>query len=115
MYTCLWGDCMLAFFSVRLKQLRVAKRLTQTQLANYVGVSRSVISAYESDMRYPSYEILIRLSSLFGVSTDYLLGIEDRRYIDISELSDQEAAAVYEMIRLFKLSHSTTYEEGGIA
>ena len=65
-------------------------------------------------MRYPSYEILIRLSTLFGVSTDYLLGIEDRRYLDISELSDQEAAAVYEMVRLFKLNHSATYE-GGIA
>lgn len=85
---------MLAFFSVHLKQLREAKKLTQTQVANYVGVSRSVISAYENDMRYPSYEILIRLSTLFGVSTDYLLGIEDRRYLDISELSDQEAAAL---------------------
>ena len=53
---------MLAFFSVHLKQLREAKKLTQTQVANYVGVSRSVISAYENDMRYPSYEILIRLS-----------------------------------------------------
>ena len=105
---------MLAFFSVHLKQLREAKKLTKTQVANYVGVSRSVISAYENDMRYPSYEILIRLSTLFGVSTDYLLGIEDRRYLDISELSDQEAAAVYEMVRLFKLNHSTTYE-GGIA
>lgn len=105
---------MLAFFSVHLKQLREAKKLTQTQVANYVGVSRSVISAYENDMRYPSYEILIRLSTLFEVSTDYLLGIEDRRYLDISELSDQEAAAVYEMVRLFKLNHSATYE-GGIA
>ena len=89
---------MLAFFSVHLKQLREAKKLTQTQVANYVGVSRSVISAYENDMRYPSYEILIRLSTLFGVSTDYLLGIEDRRYLDISELSDQEAALLYGLL-----------------
>ena len=48
---------MLAFFSVHLKQLREAKKLTQTQVANYVGVSRSVISAYENDMRYPSYSL----------------------------------------------------------
>jgi transcriptional regulator with XRE-family HTH domain len=34
---------MLAFFSVHLKQLREAKKLTQTQVANYVGVSRSVM------------------------------------------------------------------------
>ena len=94
---------MLAFFSIHLKQLRVEKKLTQSQVANYVGVSRSVISAYENDMRYPSYEILIHLSMLFGVSTDYLLGIENKRYLDISELSTEEAAVVHEMVRLFKI------------
>lgn len=104
---------MLAFFSVHLKQLRTAKKFTQNQVADYVGVSRSVISAYENDMRYPSYEVLIRLSLLFGVSTDYLLGVEGRRYIDITGLPDQEAAAVYEVVRLFKANHSEN-TEGGI-
>lgn len=103
---------MLAFFSIHLKQLRVAKKLTQSQVADFVGVSRSVISAYENDMRYPSYEILIHLSMLFGVSTDYLLGIENRHYLDISDLSTEEAAAVYEMVRLFRLNHSDTYKGG---
>lgn len=51
---------MLAYFSMRLKQLRAAKGMTQSEVALYVGVSRSVISAYESDLRYPSYEILTR-------------------------------------------------------
>ena len=101
---------MLAFFSIHLKTLRVAKKLTQDQVADYVGVSRSVISAYENDMRYPSYEVLI----LFGVSTDYLLGIENRRYIDITELSDQEAAAVYEMVRLFKAHHAPEIKEASV-
>ena len=105
---------MLAFFSVHLKQLRTAKKLTQTQVADYVGVSRSVISAYENDTRYPSYEVLIRLSVLLGVSTDYLLGIEGRQYIDITGLTNEEAAAVYEMVRLFKASHLTYYEGGSL-
>ena len=105
---------MLAFFSVHLKQLRTAKKLTQTQVADYVGVSRSVISAYENDTRYPSYEVLIRLSVLLGVSTDYLLGIEGRQYIDITGLTNEEAAAVHEMVRLFKVSHLTYYEGGSL-
>ena len=105
---------MLAFFSIHLKTLRVAKKLTQDQVADYVGVSRSVISAYENDMRYPSYEVLIRLSMLFEVSTDYLLGIENRRYLDITELSDQEAAAVYEMVRLFKAHHAQEIKEASV-
>lgn len=108
------GGDMLAFFSIHLKTLRVAKKLTQDQVADYVGVSRSVISAYENDMRCPSYEVLIRLSILFGVSTDYLLGIENRRYIDITELSDQEAAAVYEMVRLFKAHHAPEIKEASV-
>lgn len=101
---------MLAFFSVHLKQLRTAKNLTQNQVADYVGVSRSVISAYENDMRYPSYEVLIRLSLLFGVSTDYLLGVEGRRYLDISELTERESAAVYEMVELFRANHNNCVE-----
>lgn len=103
---------MLAFFSVHLKQLREAKKLTQNQLADYVGVSRSVISAYENDMRYPSYEVLIRLSLLLGVSTDFLLGIEGRRYLDISDLTAEEAAAVYEMVRLFRANHPKDFKGG---
>lgn len=101
---------MLAFFSVRLKQLRTAKNLTQTQVADYAGVSRSAITAYESDIRYPSYEVLVRLSFLFGVSTDYLLGVEGKRYLDISELTERESAAVYEMVELFKANHKNCVE-----
>lgn len=92
---------MIVCLSVRLKELRNNKRLTQAQVAQYVGVTRAVISAYETDIRQPSYDVLIRLAMLYGVSTDYLLCIEGKRYVDISALSDREAAAVYEMINLF--------------
>lgn len=94
---------MLPGFSLRLKNLRTSKKLTQTEVAIFVGVSRSIISAYESDTRYPSYDILLRLSSLYGVSTDYLLGVERGRYLDISELSEREAATVSEMVELLIL------------
>lgn len=99
--------------SVPFEAAQSGEELTQNQVADYVGVSRSVISAYENDMRYPSYEVLIRLSVLLGVSTDFLLGVEGRRYIDITGLTNEEAAAVYEMVRLFKANHPD-YFEGGI-
>ena len=92
---------MVVCLSVRLKELRTNKNLTQAQVAQYVGVTRAVISAYETDIRQPSYDILIRLAFLFGVTTDYLLCIDGKRYVDISELTDREVAAVYEMISLF--------------
>lgn len=90
----------MMYFSVRLRELRKAKRLTQKQLAQRVGVTRGMVSAMESDMRYPSYPILIRLAAVLGTTTDYLLCVDGKRMIDISDLSDREAAAVHEMVLL---------------
>lgn len=73
-------------FGNRLKQLRVQSGLTQEQLAKQVGVSKSVISFYELRERSPSPEILIKFSSVFHVTTDYLLGISKEKTIDISGL-----------------------------
>ncbi len=89
------------YFSVRLRQLRADKRLTQGQVAERVGVTRSLISSYETDIRLPSYDILVKLAALFGVTTDYLLTMEERRYLDISGLTDAQASAVTEIVNQF--------------
>lgn len=91
----------MVFFSVRLRQLRENKRMTQSQLAQKVGVTRSMISAYETDIRLPSYDVLIALASVLGTNTDYLLCVDGKRMLDISCLTEREAAAVYEMVALF--------------
>jgi len=69
---------MIIDLSVRLRQLRLDKRLRQDQVARLVGVSKGAISAYETDIRQPSYDVLIRLANLYRVSTDYLLGRQDK-------------------------------------
>ncbi len=74
---------MIVCLSVRLKELRTSKNMTQAQVAQIVGVTRAVISAYETDIRQPSYDVLIRLALLYGVTTDYLLCIEGKRYLDM--------------------------------
>ena len=91
----------MVFFSVRLRQLRESKHLTQSQLAQRVGVTRSMISAYETDIRLPSYDVLIALASALGSNTDYLLCADGKRMVDISCLSDREAAAVLELVQVF--------------
>lgn len=92
---------MIVCLSVRLKELRKDRNLTQAQVAELVGVTRAVISAYENALREPSNGILIRLALLYGVTTDYLLCVESKRYLDISGLSEREAAAVCEMVNVF--------------
>ena len=64
-------------FNVRLKSLRQKKKLTQSELADILGLKPTAISNYESKRNEPSFEKLIALSKYFDVSCDYLLGVSD--------------------------------------
>lgn len=86
--------------SERLKQLRTEKGLTQEQAAKRICVTRSTLSAYENGTRYPSYDVLVSLAYLFGVSTDYLLCKEELRFLDVSGLNEQEVAVIANMVSL---------------
>ena len=85
-------------FGNKLRALRVGKGWTQEQLSTRLGVTKSVVSAYETSLRYPSYDILIRITAIFGVSSDYLLGIEQTQTLDISGLSEENAQLVRQLV-----------------
>lgn len=61
----------------RLRNLRKSKNMSQDDLAITVGVSKSSISCYEKGTRTPSIETLIDFMSLFGVTSDYLIGSDN--------------------------------------
>lgn len=82
----------------RLKDLRKEHGLTQQQVADRVWVSKAMISRNELSSRTPSYNVLIKLSKLFGVSTDYLLGVESKHTIDVSKLSKKQIKLIIELI-----------------
>ena len=81
-------------FGSRLKELRTNAGLTQAQLGNLIGVTKSVISYYELQERSPSPDVLIKLSQIFHVSTDYLLGIATRETVDISGLGHEDVLLI---------------------
>lgn len=81
-------------FGDKLKALRTSQKLTQQQLADRIGVSKSVVSYYESGDRYPSYDVLIGVAHVFHTTTDYLLDIKKEKVIDVSGLSDDDIAVV---------------------
>lgn len=85
-----------------LKTLRLKENMTQAQLAQKLGLTKSVISAYETGLRLPSYDILIHIAKIFNVSTDYLLGLENKREIDLSGLTENEITALLELIKAMK-------------
>ena len=59
-------------------------------------------SSCKTDIRQPSFEVMPRISVLFGVTVDCLLCREDKHFLDISALSDQEAVAVCGMVEILK-------------
>lgn len=89
-------------FGNNLKELRKKYGMTQKDLADKIGVTKSVVSYYELQERTPSPEVLIKLSNVFHVSTDFLLGIEHKHTVDVSNLSEDEIQLIVQMIKLFE-------------
>lgn len=86
----------------RLKALRTAKKMSQKELAERIGIAKSVISFYESGDRFPSYDVLIKIARIFNVTTDYLLDVERERTVNVSGLSEEDIAAVTTVIDALK-------------
>lgn len=61
-------------FDERLRLLRKKHGYTQVSLAETIGVSKGTVAMWETGKRTPDFETLIRLSDLFDVRTDYILG-----------------------------------------
>ena len=89
-------------FGQRLRALRKQKNLTQKQLAELIGVKNSIISFYEIGDRFPSPEVIIKLAAVLGTSTDYLLGVEKGRNIDITGLDKEDEKAIRMMVDLLR-------------
>ena len=85
-----------------LKTLRLREDMTQAQLAQKLSLTKSVISAYETGLRLPSYDVLIQIAKIFNVTTDYLLGLERKYELDLSGLTQAEIDALLNLIKAMK-------------
>lgn len=72
------GEIIINFLSSNIKYLRQSNNLTQEELANIVGKTRSLISQWESDDRDISTEDIIKLSNHFGVPMNKLIELDLR-------------------------------------
>ena len=96
------GDFEMVDFGERLRALRQAKGLTQRQLALQLSLSKSVVSSYENGFRYPSFEVLVKIASIFCTTTDYLLGVSHSELLDVSGLSEDDKQMVLLLINRFR-------------
>lgn len=77
-------------FGEKLRTLRTEAGMTQTELARRLNITKSVVSYYELQERTPSPDVIIKLAATFHVTADYLLGIEHKKIIDVSDLTEDD-------------------------
>lgn len=80
--------------SDNIKKLRQARNISQVDLAKALFVSKQSVSNWENDNIMPSVEMLIKIAKYFSVSTDYLLGIGNKEYIDTEGLTTEQIAHI---------------------
>lgn len=93
---------MLLRFNDRLKILRESKNMSQTVLANRLGVTRSAVSAWELGNSEPTARNLVELCYIFNCSSDYLLSIDDREFIEVSSVKPKDIEALKTIIDSLK-------------
>ena len=89
-------------FCKRLEGLRISYNLTQKQLADKLGVTKQTVSNWENDNILPSIETLMRICQFFNVSTDYVLGLDNKKYIEVSDLSLEVVSHIQQIINDIK-------------
>lgn len=87
---------VIHLFGDRLKELRKECNLTQEDIGNLCGVAKNTVSNWENNANQPSFEIVKKLAQYFGVTADYLLGLNqnDINRIDKLNIALREAGMI---------------------
>lgn len=70
----------------RISELRSSMGWSQVELAKRLNISKQTVSNWENENIQPSIEMLIRISKLLNVSTDYLLGLDNVPQLNVEGL-----------------------------
>ena len=103
-YYCKKG-CFMVGFGERLKKARNDNHLTQVQLAKRLSIDRVTLTNYESDVRFPPIETLIKISKELHVTMEYLLDLPSgQETVDVSGLAPNEIEMIRMMVYMFRAS-----------
>ena len=86
----------------RIKTLRLARNLSQVELADKLHVSKQSVSNWENNNILPSVEIIKKLAIFFSCSTDYLLEMDDRIALEYQQLTPIQVAHIQQLINDFQ-------------
>ena len=83
-------------FPTRLKELRTARKISQTTLAKKLGASQSMVTKWDTGKREPTQLSLLKVAEYFGVTVDYLLGRTDNPLTVATEQTPYEQVTPFE-------------------
>lgn len=89
-------------FDERIKELRTSLGINQVEFGKRINVTKQCISNWENNNILPSIEMLIHISKTFSVSADYLLGLNDKRSLDVSGLTSEQIFHIQALINDLK-------------
>lgn len=75
-------------------------------MAKQLGITKQCVSNWENNNIQPSVDMLIKLTSFFNVSSDYLLGLDNRKYIEVSGLTDEQLTHIQNVVNDLKNCNS---------
>lgn len=82
----------------RLREERDKKHLTQVQVFTKTGINNKTLSGYENGVSHPDFETLKLLAELYGVTTDYLLGVDGEEHKGEETQLDKDKKYALELI-----------------
>jgi transcriptional regulator with XRE-family HTH domain len=85
-------------FTERLRKLRKSKKLSQQKLADKLELSRSAISSWEQGVTEPTIKHIVDLAYVFNCTVDYLLSVDSRKYVEVTNLKDGDIIALKTII-----------------
>lgn len=87
---------------IHIRELRQARGMSQVELAKKLGVTKQSVSNWENDNIQPSVEMLVKLANCLCVTTDSLLDMDDRSFLEVTGLSQDEVAHIQQIIEDMK-------------
>lgn len=78
----------------RIKALRLSFGINQIEFGRRLNVTKQSVSNWENGNIQPSVDMLRTISETYSVSTDYLLGLSERKHVEVDGLTAEQIAHI---------------------
>ncbi len=100
------------YLGYNIKRLRQRSKMTQSQLAEELGLSKQIISAYEKGRRTPSHGTLVKITKTLGTNMSELYSTgADPKYIDATGLNDEQIGMIFKLVQEMKKLNDLVSDE----